>query len=179
MLLINWKFYTLSNQTQYPDLGSDLSSVWNFCALCSDVISRGNQSDGVAKCRLFSEAYYLIIPRGKGNFVKFPAQNQFGRRVRVQLENCEYLWKFSRYTFSFCYYIKMVTTLKPFFKRNWKQFSAGLRVYNTSSFLLYFRPSSFDCVAIDADCLYSRWWNTWICSWRLVSKQGAFLTDIS
>ena len=135
-------------------------------ALCSDVISRGNQSDGVAKCQLFSEAYYLIIPREKGNSVKFLAQNQFGRRVRVQLENCEYLWKFSRYTF--------VTTLKPFFKRNWKQFSAGLRVYNTSSFLLYFRPSSFDCVDIDADCLYSRWWNTWICSWRLVSKQGAF-----
>ena len=143
-------------------------------ALCSDVISRGNQSDGVAKCQLFSEAYYLIIPRGKGNSVKFLAQNQFGRRVRVQLENCEYLWKFSRYNFSFCYYIKIVTTLKPFFKRNWKQFSAGLRVYNTSSFLLYFRPSSFDCVDIDADCLYSRWWNTWICSWRLVSKQGAF-----
>ena len=87
-------------------------------ALCSDVISRGNQSDGVAKCQLFSEAYYLIIPRGKGNSVKFLAQNQFGRRVRVQLENCEYLWKFSRYTF--------VTTLKPFFKRNWKQFSAVL-----------------------------------------------------
>ena len=110
----------------------------------------------------------------KGKSVKFLAQNQFGRRVRVQLENCEYLWKFSRYNFSFCYYIKIVTTLKPFFKRNWKQFSAGLRVYNTSSFLLYFRPSSFDCVDIDADCLYSRWWNTWICSWRLVSKQGAF-----
>ena len=121
VLLIGWKF-TLSNQTHYLDLGSDLSSVWNFCALCSDVISRGNQSDGIAKCRLFSEAYYLIIPRGKGNFVKFPAQKQFGIRVRVQLENCEYLWKFSRYTFSFCYYIKIVTTLKPFFKRNWKQF---------------------------------------------------------
>ena len=98
-------------------------------ALCSDVISRGNQSDGVAKCQLFSEAYYLIIPRGKGNSVKFLAQNQFGRRVRVQLENCEYLWKFSRYAFSFCYYIKIVTTLKLFFKRNWNQFSAGLRVY--------------------------------------------------
>ena len=27
----------------YPDLGSDASSVWNFCACFSDVISRGNQ----------------------------------------------------------------------------------------------------------------------------------------
>ena len=25
------------------DLGSDTSSVWNFCACCPDVISRGNQ----------------------------------------------------------------------------------------------------------------------------------------
>ena len=27
----------------YPDLGGDASSVWNFCARFSDVISRGNQ----------------------------------------------------------------------------------------------------------------------------------------
>ena len=27
----------------YPDLGSDTSSVWNFCAFFSDVLSRGNQ----------------------------------------------------------------------------------------------------------------------------------------
>ena len=25
------------------DLGSDTSSVWNFCACCPDVTSRGNQ----------------------------------------------------------------------------------------------------------------------------------------
>ena len=25
------------------DLGSDTSSVWNFCTCCPDVISRGNQ----------------------------------------------------------------------------------------------------------------------------------------
>ena len=118
----DWLKITLSNQTHYPDLGSDMSSVWNFCALCSGVISRGNQSDGVAKCRLFSEACYLIIPKGKGNFVKFPAQKQFGIRDRVQLENYEYLWKFSRYTFFFCYYIEIVTTLKPFFRINWRQF---------------------------------------------------------
>ena len=31
-----------TNQKHYPDLGSDTSSVWNFCARLSDVISRGN-----------------------------------------------------------------------------------------------------------------------------------------
>ena len=40
-----------------------------------------------------------VIPKRKGNFVKFPAQKQFGIRVRAELENCEYLWKFSTYTF--------------------------------------------------------------------------------
>ena len=31
------------NQKHYPDKGSDTSSVWNFCALSSGVISRGNR----------------------------------------------------------------------------------------------------------------------------------------
>ena len=33
-----------TNQKHYPDLGSDASSVWNFCARSSDVISRRDQS---------------------------------------------------------------------------------------------------------------------------------------
>ena len=32
-----------TNQKHYPDLGSNASSVWNFCARFSDVISWGNQ----------------------------------------------------------------------------------------------------------------------------------------
>ena len=32
-----------STTQNYPDLGSDASSVWNFCTRSSDVISRGNQ----------------------------------------------------------------------------------------------------------------------------------------
>ena len=32
-----------TNQKHYSDLGSDTSSVWNFCALFSDAILRGNQ----------------------------------------------------------------------------------------------------------------------------------------
>ena len=39
----------------YPDLGSEASSVWKFCAHFSDVISKGN-AGVVAKCRLFSLA---------------------------------------------------------------------------------------------------------------------------
>ena len=41
VVLIGWKFAS-NNQKHYPDLGSDASSVWNFCTCFSDVISRGN-----------------------------------------------------------------------------------------------------------------------------------------
>ena len=33
-----------TNEKHYPDLGSDASSVWNFCSCSSDVISRGNKT---------------------------------------------------------------------------------------------------------------------------------------
>ena len=57
-----------ANERHYPDLVSDMSSVWNFCARFSNVIWRGNQwwchqmsfhgetSGVVVKCWLFSQA---------------------------------------------------------------------------------------------------------------------------
>ena len=44
-----------TNQKHYPDLGSGMSSVSNFCACFSDVISWGNRG-GIMKCQLFSQA---------------------------------------------------------------------------------------------------------------------------
>ena len=35
--------FALTNQKHYPDLGSDTSSVWNFCARSTDVFWWGNQ----------------------------------------------------------------------------------------------------------------------------------------
>ena len=35
--------FASANQTHYPDLGSDTSSVWNFCSRLPGDISRGNQ----------------------------------------------------------------------------------------------------------------------------------------
>ena len=54
VLRIGWKFAS-TNQKHYPDLGSDASSVWNFCTRFSDVIWRETSGD-VAKCRLLSKA---------------------------------------------------------------------------------------------------------------------------
>ena len=45
-----------SHQKHYPDMGSDASSVWNFCGRSSQVISQGNR-----KCRLFSQAMQLSV----------------------------------------------------------------------------------------------------------------------
>ena len=44
--------FASTNQKHYPDLGSDVLSVWNFLAHFSDVSSRGNHW----WCRLFSQA---------------------------------------------------------------------------------------------------------------------------
>ena len=41
--MVESKFTTrTTNQKRYSDLGSDASSVWNFCVCISDVIWRGN-----------------------------------------------------------------------------------------------------------------------------------------
>ena len=55
VLLIGCAAREICNQKHYPDLDSDVSSEWNFCARSSDVISQGNSSV-VAKYRLFSWA---------------------------------------------------------------------------------------------------------------------------
>ena len=39
----DWLNQFVANQMLYPDLGSDASSVWNFCTRFSDVITPGNQ----------------------------------------------------------------------------------------------------------------------------------------
>ena len=52
----DWLKFASTNQKhkQYPDLGSDTSSVWNFCTRFSDVILRGSQWRR-RKNRLFSQ----------------------------------------------------------------------------------------------------------------------------
>ena len=45
----------MTNQKCYPELGSDTSSVWNFRARSSDVISRGNQG-----CRRQMSDFFVI-----------------------------------------------------------------------------------------------------------------------
>ena len=37
VLLIGWRFALLTNQKNYPDLGSVAPSVWNFCTCFSDI----------------------------------------------------------------------------------------------------------------------------------------------
>ena len=62
VLLIGWKFSS-TNQKHYPDLGSDASSVWNFCTRFSNVISRGNQ--------------WWVVSRNVGCFLKTEPKSPF------------------------------------------------------------------------------------------------------
>ena len=57
----DWIKIPSTNQKHYPYLGSDASSVWNFCARSSDVNFQGNQRSGVAKWQLFSEDTSAIV----------------------------------------------------------------------------------------------------------------------
>ena len=50
----SWREFS-TNQKPYPDLGSDASSLWNFCVRSPGVISR-ETVDVVEKCWLFSRA---------------------------------------------------------------------------------------------------------------------------
>ena len=43
LLVMPHEKFDSTNQKHYPDLGSDASSVWNFCAHFSDIIWQGNQ----------------------------------------------------------------------------------------------------------------------------------------
>ena len=43
LLVVPHGKFDSANQKHYPDLGSDTSSVWNFCTRFSDVIWQGNQ----------------------------------------------------------------------------------------------------------------------------------------
>ena len=55
-----------TNQKHYPDLGSDASSVWNFCTRFSDLIWRGNrcqrcQMSAVFSGYLFQSYYHFLL----------------------------------------------------------------------------------------------------------------------
>ena len=55
LLAVPREKFASTNQKHYPDLGSETSSVWNFWARSSDVVSRRNQW-WRRECRLLFEA---------------------------------------------------------------------------------------------------------------------------
>jgi len=68
---MNETYFQPIRSTQYPDLGSGTSSVWNFCTYSADVTLWGNHSV-VVKCRLFSQ----VIPGAKTSIKRF--SNNYG-----------------------------------------------------------------------------------------------------
>ena len=52
-----------TNQKGYPDLGSDTSLVWNFCAGLSEIISRGDQWWCRKMLAFFSSFFWVSVSR--------------------------------------------------------------------------------------------------------------------
>ena len=64
-------------QKHYPDLGSDASSVWNFCARFSDFIRRGNQWQRRQMSAVFSGYQIAKDGRNKDTFIFFLTNDYF------------------------------------------------------------------------------------------------------
>ena len=79
-ILCWWKFAS-SNQKHNPHPGSNASSVWNFCARFSDVISRGNQwwRRETAGCFLRLPIQYrrILITIYHHVYAALPAENAY------------------------------------------------------------------------------------------------------
>ena len=74
--------FNQSEVRNHTDLGSDVSSVWNFCACFSGVISQGNQW-WRRKCRLFAQAvvsYAAILVSSRNVIVFLPKEREGGLR---------------------------------------------------------------------------------------------------
>ena len=56
-----------TNQKHYPDLGSDASSVWNFCTCFLDLISQGNQRRHREVSSYFLRLYALTNLKSNGS----------------------------------------------------------------------------------------------------------------
>ena len=65
LLFFGWKFASDNQKHNVnPDLSSDASSIWNFCARFSDVISRGNRWWRREMSAVFSGEKKKTISRG-------------------------------------------------------------------------------------------------------------------
>ena len=85
--LVEFKFPTRRARPirkHHPDLGSDASSVWNFCARFSDVFGR-ETSGSMPKCRLFSQATTTVQVKNLTSILtfKFP----YGQSGSVWMEH--------------------------------------------------------------------------------------------
>ena len=105
-----------NNQKHYPDLGSDASSVWNFCARFSGVIWR-ETSGSVAKC-----------PNPPLGFTLIGAYIRLGMRIL-------HGWNWLSCSNELNRVSKIAPTISPFVKTELRQYFSEL---NNPTFLTCF-----------------------------------------
>ena len=77
-----------NSQKYYPDLGSDVSSVWSFCARFSDVISRGNRCWRREMSAVFSGEAGLST-RGNATLdARILTEWLYVRAIEIYLQRC-------------------------------------------------------------------------------------------
>ena len=82
------QIFKQSRQKHYPDLRSDVSSVWSFCARFSDVISRGNRCWRREMSAVFSgEADFST--RGNATLdARILTERLYVRAIEIYLQRC-------------------------------------------------------------------------------------------
>ena len=111
--------FSSTNQKHYPDLSSDASSVWNFWARFSDVVSRGNRWSRGEMSAAFS------LPRRRKSNRPFPSFPGLCFKTRVGAQPL--IWKL----FFILMQIKLLFTSKivhlgSFWKRGFLELGSGL-----------------------------------------------------
>ena len=188
MLLIGWNFDS-TDQKHYPDLGSSTTSVWNFCARFSDVISRGNFWWRHEMLAVFSKyplemLIFLILIKRKVLIVfkwhdfNFNACSNFSKLsqcldrlkfYKKELTNTVHLEESAR-SFNLKAAIQRVdywneVLLRPRFKKSW-----NLQI---NAFLVYaicFHEIINDKRRLDIIAGLANWWNELECGTRGIVK---------
>ena len=123
-----------TNQKHCPDLSSDASSVWNFCAPFSDVISRENQwwrhemfSLRSKRFRAVSEqtenpvrpSFFAPKPNGNACYTGYEMFGCFLRLAKLLCRSSTVILSFFHFE-TYCSIFDLATLQKSLLKQNWR-----------------------------------------------------------
>ena len=108
LLVMSRGKFASTNQKHYPDLGSDTSLAWNFCARSSDVITQRQPLVTSRNVGCFLRLYTSTILKGRNNndihksthlscFLYCLYSRSHGHRQSTIVLDHECMWRFASY----------------------------------------------------------------------------------